>query len=82
MMLIPNDAPVSHSVGLSATLRRSPGSELSSQIVAGLAVLLALLLVWQGVAAALDSPLLGIVAVGMLFLIGVATTGAVNQGRC
>ena len=80
-MLIPNDARLPRSAGTSAMLRRSPGSELSSQIVAGLAILLALLLVWQGVAAALDSPLLGIVAVGMLFLIGVATMGAVNQGR-
>lgn len=79
--MIPNDAPLPRSGGPGVTLRRSSGSELSSQIVTGIAVLLALLLVWRGVAAALDSPLLGIVAVGMLFLIGVATTGAVNQGR-
>jgi len=53
----------------------------SSQIIAAIAAVLALLLVGQRAAVAFDSPLLAIVVVGMLFLIGVAVQGAISSGR-
>lgn len=40
-----------------------------------------LLLIGRGVAMALDSPLLAIVADGMLFLAAVAVRGAIDQGQ-
>ncbi|WP_454885096.1 hypothetical protein [Sphingomonas oryzagri] len=46
-----------------------------------IAVLAFLMVVGRGVAVALGSPLLAIVAVGMTFLIGVATFGAVDANR-
>jgi hypothetical protein len=51
----------------------------SSQIVAAVAALLALLLVGQRAAVAFDSPLLAVVVAGMLFLIGVAVHGAIGS---
>jgi hypothetical protein len=56
---------------------RSDGIE----IIAGAAVVLALLLVWAGASVAFDSPSLAIVAAGMLFLMGVALRGAIVGGR-
>ncbi|PXA86353.1 hypothetical protein DMC47_34955 [Nostoc sp. 3335mG] len=53
----------------------------ASRIGAAIAALLALLLVGDRAATAFDSPLLAVVAAGMLFLIGVAVHGAVDYGR-
>jgi len=54
---------------------------LSSQILAGVAALLALLFVGHRAAVAFGSPLLAIVVAGMLFLIGVAVHGALGSAR-
>jgi len=61
---------------------RSAGGDMAfRQIIAGVAAVLALLLVGVRASAAFDSPLLATVAAGMLFLIGVALHGAIGSGR-
>jgi hypothetical protein len=54
---------------------------LSSQVVAAITAVLALLVIGQRAAVAFDSPLLAVVVAGMLFLIGVAVHGAIGAGR-
>jgi len=67
---------------LPTPVRRSLDSELPRRILMFVAIVVALLLVGRGVATTLGSSLLGVVAVGMLFLTGVAVTGsAAGQGR-
>jgi hypothetical protein len=46
-----------------------------------IAAIAVLMLIGRGVAITLDSPLLAIVAAGMIFLIGVAVFGAVDSNR-
>ncbi len=76
------DMPDGCCARLPAPVRRSPDSELPRRTLMVIAIVVALLLVGRGVATALGSPLLGIVAVGMLFLTGVAVTGgAIGQDR-
>jgi hypothetical protein len=59
----------------------SGGHGVFGQIVAAIAAVLVVWLVGRSVATALDSPMLAIVADGMLFLIGVAVNGAVRRDR-
>lgn len=61
--------------------RRTADAEWLRPAVAFIVVAALLALIGRGVAVALDSPLLAIVAGGMLFLAGVAVRGAVGQGR-
>ncbi|MBA2934230.1 hypothetical protein HZF05_08960 [Sphingomonas sp. CGMCC 1.13654] len=64
-----------------AAVRRMPGIEALGHAFAALAGALALLIIGRSVSVALDSPLLALVAIGMLFLIGVAVRGAVDSAR-
>lgn len=61
--------------------RRTVGAEWLRPSVAWIAIAAALLLIGHSVAVALGSPLLAIVADGMVFLAGVAGRGAIGQRR-